>query len=186
MSAVGEKLINEIRRVAQRYPEKTDETSRYVIDGQPQCLVGHALLRLDGEPGFISRLEENGSLAFDRLVDSRTVPELDGIRDDETMWINRVQKAQDLAKTWVNAVNDADEWCARRARKPHSTNHSTNRCMLRGEEIRGVAATATVTCSTWWRHPFRLCCASVPAYSPMTRHSRLLTTSRTGPALPKA
>ncbi|MGH3563490.1 MAG: hypothetical protein ACRDTN_17320 [Mycobacterium sp.] len=110
MSAVGEKLINEIREVARLHPDRTDETSRYVVDGQPQCLVGHALLRLHGGAEFICRLQENCSLMFDRLVDSHALPELHGISGDETMWVNRVQKAQDLANTWAAVVAHADGW----------------------------------------------------------------------------
>ena len=113
MSELGEKLIASVRKFAAERPDyvyrNADDNHPqrsgcvyFTNDGQPSCLIGHALADL----GLLSAQPElfNGSWIANVVkeygweIDSR-----------ELEWLVDVQNYQDALKTWGRAVALADE-----------------------------------------------------------------------------
>ncbi|AAN12764.1 gp124 [Mycobacterium phage Omega] len=104
MSELGQKLINEIRMVAAGNPDYVYEYEegglcRYIMNGQPSCLVGHGLHRL----GLIDAALEPHDYNYSCFEDLEERLDL-GLDSDEVHWVERVQIAQDGGRTWGEAV----------------------------------------------------------------------------------
>lgn len=103
MSEKGAAIIAAIREVAAESPDFVYKgMCQYVVNGQPGCLVGHALWRLGLIDEGIERYNTNDlkikafdlAWAFDRA---------------ELAWLGHVQNRQDRGAPWGVAVKDADE-----------------------------------------------------------------------------
>lgn len=107
MSDAGKKLIAEIRKVVSDNPEfiydNGDHACVYVHDGQPSCLVGHALWNL----GYIDSSAESCSVNSESVGEVLTQLGLE-IDKTESYWLGRVQLTQDLKHPWKFAVDIAD------------------------------------------------------------------------------
>lgn len=113
MSETGQQIIAEIRRVAAENPNGTVPRSGCVYvgnDGNPSCLVGHALVNLDIiDPEAAARRGWNHR-QFALIYNDAFNLDLD---EDEVRWIADAQDAQDLQRSWSEAVACADverEW----------------------------------------------------------------------------
>jgi hypothetical protein len=106
MSALGQKIIAEIRKVAADNPDfiyqaPYGDACFYVFNGQPSCIVGRALWNL----GFIDKTLEKGSdnsIRAHVFLDKHFALDL-----YERDWIDRVQWHQDAKRTWGQAVEVA-------------------------------------------------------------------------------
>ena len=106
MSEIGQKLIDETRKVAEANPRFVyDEAAcRYVKNGKPSCLIGHALWNL----GLINEgFEVNNSNA---IVAWSVLRDL-GVKVScyEEDWLSCAQSSQDSEQSWGRAVTHADE-----------------------------------------------------------------------------
>lgn len=105
MSEFGQRLIEEVRKVAAENPDLDYKAPcLYVKAGKPSCLIGQALWRL----GVIDADFEQDSSNVDgmRGVLDRLSLRVDG---SELEWLCDVQNAQDTWATWGGAIKYADE-----------------------------------------------------------------------------
>lgn len=104
MSELGQKLIEETRKVAAERPDFVYPGQCYYVEhGQPGCILGHVLWNLGIIDEDFSRLDENG------LSIPRAFPKLGiEIDSDEFHWLSRVQHAQDSKQPWGEAIKEAD------------------------------------------------------------------------------
>lgn len=99
---LGAELEAEVRRLAADDPERTAEC-RYVCDGKPMCIVGHALINLDVlSVDVLGRNNLKSIIALNGLVGGL------GIDRDRLHWLEDVQHWQDSGKPWAEAVASAD------------------------------------------------------------------------------
>ena len=115
MSEFGQKLIEETRRVAaERADFVFDGDCLYVCDGEPACLLGHALWNLGVidsalEISYIhisagERLGSNNNVAIRDLADKLGLC----MDESEFAWLEDAQWAQDVGRSWGYAVAYAD------------------------------------------------------------------------------
>lgn len=69
---------------------------RYIVDGQPSCIVGHVLVAAGVEPAEVTRHE--GGAAFS------IVPHLTGWPQEVVDALDSAQKAQDGGLSWGEAL----------------------------------------------------------------------------------
>jgi len=113
MDDIGERLINEVRRLANERPNfvynrpefgSGPAPCRYVHDGQPSCLVGCAAWNL----GLINATIESTSMNVGGVVVLND--ELGfGLSNEHVDWLSTAQSLQDDGATWATAVESADE-----------------------------------------------------------------------------
>lgn len=72
------------------------QTCLYAIDGQPSCLIGHALYRL-GVP--IQKLEEIGAITIETIAHT-----FGPMEDKLVIALNQAQLSQDGGETWGKAL----------------------------------------------------------------------------------
>ncbi|RAV17550.1 hypothetical protein DQP57_00565 [Mycobacterium colombiense] len=109
MSEIGQKLIEETRKVAAEYPDFIfKDICRYVNDGKPGCIVGHALWNL----GMVDETTEGKGFNDDGIwgLDKYLNLNLDPY---EYTWLRAAQDEQDTGAPWGKAVAAADEVAAR-------------------------------------------------------------------------
>lgn len=115
-SELGEKIINAVREAAAKAPDfvYNRETPLgkciYVKNGQPSCLVGHALWAV----GLIDADTEGFSWNDDEI--STVVAQSEWgkqLTDGEVGWLEIVQSEQDSGTAWRYAVRMADDAMAR-------------------------------------------------------------------------
>lgn len=105
MSEIGQKLIEETRKVA---AERSDFVyqgfCQYVDGGKPACLIGHALWNL----GLIDESLEFRGVNEDgvRFITNHLDIALD---DAEESWLTSAQSGQDHGISWGMSVVRADE-----------------------------------------------------------------------------
>lgn len=107
MSEFGEKLIAEVRKVAERNPDhvyaKPSTGCVYVSGGQPSCIVGHALWNLGSIDANMELVPDNTS-GMHGILDHLQI-ELDSRELD---WLIDAQNYQDTRGTWSQAIWRAD------------------------------------------------------------------------------
>lgn len=105
MSEWGAKIIEETRKVATDNPNFLYEgVCRYVIDGRPACLIGHALWNLGLINDTFDATGSNGCTAYGVLEHLG----LD-VTEFEKDWLACAQSFQDSKHTWGDSVQSADE-----------------------------------------------------------------------------
>ena len=105
MSELGQKLIAEVRKVAGERPDFiAPGDCVYVSDGQPSCLIGHALWNL----GLVDENTEYRHLNDEGITAASAFLNLD-IEGLEIDWLSEVQIYQDARFAWSDAVQRADE-----------------------------------------------------------------------------
>lgn len=108
MTEIGERLIGLVRQKAGERPDYVyhapgGDTCAYVVNGEPSCLIGHALFEAGVIDAEFERHEDNCH------VFSFLYPELGlHLSPDELNWIDLVQNAQDANKPWGEAVKVGD------------------------------------------------------------------------------
>ena len=104
MSDIGEKLIEETRKVAAEDPYFIYQgRCQYVIGGQPGCIVGKAAWNL----GLIDATFEG--VAANREGVDTLASELDlDLNSDQEGWLSRAQEWQDNGESWGDSVKYAD------------------------------------------------------------------------------
>ncbi|MBO0676905.1 hypothetical protein JRC04_05470 [Mycolicibacterium sp. S2-37] len=107
MSEFGQKLIATVREVASEKPDFVygDGQCRYVVDGQPSCLIGQALWRLDLIDASIESRDANHD-GIDTLLERLVLDE--DLDEAEVEWLEAAQTRQDNRAPWGVAVGDAD------------------------------------------------------------------------------
>lgn len=106
MSELGEQIIQAVRDIADERSIYTHGgPCRYVFDGEPACLVGHALWRV----GLIDADFERSCWNREGVIDLLDGEAL-GVKCDwpELQWLGAVQDAQDARIAWGEAVDIAD------------------------------------------------------------------------------
>lgn len=105
MSELGQKIIAETRKVAAERPEFVfKDWCQYVADGQPACIMGHALWNL----GLVGPTLEGHAINEDGL--DQILDHLDlAIDEPEREWLLCAQEQQDCEYPWGEAVAYADE-----------------------------------------------------------------------------
>lgn len=105
MSEIGQKIIAAVRDVANNDPGHVyeHEKCRYVVDGRPACLIGHALWNVGLISGDIEKSTCNGE-AVDYVAAFLGL-DIDGSERD---WLSNAQEVQDNGKPWEYAVQQAD------------------------------------------------------------------------------
>jgi hypothetical protein len=112
MTEIGKKLIEIVRRKAGASPDfvygqPNCGYCQYIRNGQPDCIIGHALV----ETGLIDA-------SYEEQVDNgQTLPTIIGdlgveLGKVERVWLSFVQDAQDAKKSWGQAVAEADRHLA--------------------------------------------------------------------------
>jgi len=113
VSDLGQKLIASVRRLASERPgyvyprvnpiKNTAGSCVYVADGQPSCIVGHALweLKLIG-PEFEDHFQNSGGVeeiisALDLSIDAK-----------EITWLSEAQEQQDCGVQWGHVPENVD------------------------------------------------------------------------------
>lgn len=90
MSAVGQALIAEVRRIAAETPDYvySSDQCMYMHEGQPSCIIGKALFNLGYLPNAKAGIEDQGVNTALRIL---------GLEVDanERRWLTAVQFAQD-------------------------------------------------------------------------------------------
>ena len=114
MTEIGQKLIGIVRARAAENPEFVYErqrtpagnfgSCRYVLDGQPSCLIGHALWGAGLIDAFFEEHYCN-TYPFRTLVHELGLQQLD---DNERKWLISVQHHQDDGRSWGTAVEWTD------------------------------------------------------------------------------
>lgn len=113
MSLIGENLIRRVREKAAAEPDRVyqsplpfedDDSCRYVHDGAPSCIIGHALWNA----GLINSAFEWNQYNTDS-VSALTGPLSLDLDKDELTWLADVQWLQDRDTPWGEAVAKADE-----------------------------------------------------------------------------
>lgn len=100
MSELGEKLIGTVREVVAERPDFVYEPGAgcvYVHNGQPSCLLGHALWRLGLITADLSPMT-NG------LGITAGIPGLESLDQSELNWLDLAQGEQDLGSDWAHAL----------------------------------------------------------------------------------
>lgn len=106
MNEFCQKLVDNIRDLAEKFPDKTSECVYFNNDGTPSCIVGHALSSL----GIHAIPEWANTLTFLHLTNDGVLDEVDYTEDEGYVkWVECVQANQDLRETWSKAVSYADE-----------------------------------------------------------------------------
>lgn len=108
MSDTGQKIINEVRLVAAANPDfvyepPDDEGCVYVRDGEPSCLIGHALWRLGYIDAELERHREGPNHNWDGAPDLLDHLGLH-LDDSESEWVAVVQSRQDDGQPWGHTV----------------------------------------------------------------------------------
>lgn len=92
MSDIGQKLIRKVRDIAAARPEyvydDTEDACLYMLDGQPSCIIGHALFQLGYLPDHQVVTESKSASAAARMLGIELDPA-------EKHWLDWVQNAQD-------------------------------------------------------------------------------------------
>lgn len=116
MSLIGDNLIRHVRAKAAAAPDfvyvspnlgnltTADDSCRYVHDGAPSCIIGHALWNA----GLINSAFEWNQYNTDS-VSALTGPLSLDLDKDELTWLADVQWLQDRDTPWGEAVAKADE-----------------------------------------------------------------------------
>lgn len=104
-SALAEAVVE----VANERPDHVYETANtdvclYQVDGQPSCIVGHALARLGAPAELLRTLDSEELTIGSAFVD---VEALERDDKDEAEFLHRVQNAQDIGVPWGEAVRRA-------------------------------------------------------------------------------
>lgn len=91
MSDIGQKLIRKVRDIAAARPEyvydASDEQCFYTLEGQPSCIIGHALFKLGYLPSETYIEGFGAGVALTHLGVA--------LDYDEKRWMDYVQEAQD-------------------------------------------------------------------------------------------
>lgn len=114
MSEIGQKLIAQIREIAAANPDYVYErppsadpdspgSCRYVYNGQPSCIVGHAAWNLKLIDATFEQNRDN-TADVTGLVDALSLE----VDDEERYWIDYAQSYQDNGSTWGNVPGQAD------------------------------------------------------------------------------
>lgn len=124
MSELGQKLIEKVREHAEAQPDFSysppdgQDGCVYVNEGQPSCIVGHALW----DNGLITAALESSDVEMEvghetTILNNVPVSHLllhyglsKELTADEVMWLNKVQLFQDMGYTWSVSVSKADEF----------------------------------------------------------------------------
>lgn len=105
MSELGQQLIAETRKVVEANPDFVySGVCRYVKEGQPSCLIGHALWNLNLIDGTLEDSPHNGNSSWG------IINHLELDVDPESMdWLSYAQSRQDSGYyTWAGAISEAD------------------------------------------------------------------------------
>jgi hypothetical protein len=82
---------------------------RYVIDGQPACIVGDILINDVGLDPQILETDELNSSSSDLVLDVLTEQGLIDIKDDALTMLSVAQDMQDRHEPWGAAVEEAKQ-----------------------------------------------------------------------------
>lgn len=107
MSEFGQQLIEETKKVAANNPDfvyKKERGCVYVRNGQPSCLIGHALWNLGLIDASLETCSDNES-GVEEIIDALHL-NVDG---DEQVWLDNAQSSQDIGKSWGQAISLADK-----------------------------------------------------------------------------
>lgn len=114
MTTTINEIITTIRTLAAEQPDRRSDCA-YLHDETPECIVGHALLKLD--PAFREHLDgANNYMGFrEVLLELRraglvATPEGGAEQAEDARgegWICTVQALQDGGRTWEEAVAEA-------------------------------------------------------------------------------
>lgn len=116
MSDIGEKLIDETRKVAAANPDFVYEreprgdgseflkSCAYVRNNQPSCIVGHALWNL----GLINGELESSSRNEDSVEEILSHLHIN-VDEGEGFWLTEVQNWQDCKTPWKDSITAADD-----------------------------------------------------------------------------
>ena len=103
-------LIEKMREAAAEKPDYIAKT-KYVVDGEPECIVGVALAKLGVTVEELQGLQA-GSISCP-TVKAATVQafleERFGVDANVLQWVFWVQRRQDQAEPWGMAVRRADD-----------------------------------------------------------------------------
>ncbi len=109
MSELGQKIIAETRKVAAGNPDfvyqKISGACKYVRNGNPDCIIGHALWNV----GLIDAdcpWDGYGVSSISNVI--RDVDWGKGLDSDEVGWLSIVQDSQDTGYSWREAIAKAD------------------------------------------------------------------------------
>lgn len=107
MSVNGMKLIAEIRSVAAQFPDRRGRVDKcvYVLNGEPECLIGKALWNLGWIDSSFADQNDNHQV-WSKMREC--IPQAQEITKIENKWISNVQSQQDSRRTWANAVATID------------------------------------------------------------------------------
>lgn len=109
MSSIGENLIRFVREKAAAHPEFIYDNSslcKYVAEGKPSCLIGHALWKAGLIGPYFERNDRN-KVAFGHIAMHLGL----SLDPAEMAWLRRVQFLQDSGNAWAAAVSGADKRC---------------------------------------------------------------------------
>jgi len=112
MSEIGQSIIKAVREKAAENPlfvyDVGADFCKYVIDGQPSCLIGHALWDLH----IIDANLENAYEGYYNNIDVQDLFTHLGTRLDpeEVGWLTLAQQSQDAKSPWGKAVDWADNF----------------------------------------------------------------------------
>ncbi len=108
MSLIGENLIRLVRETAAGRPDFVNNLNgglcKYVVDGEPSCLIGQALWKADLIGPTFERNERN-SVAFGHISVHLGL----ALDQAEINWLRQVQYLQDSGIAWGVAVSGADK-----------------------------------------------------------------------------
>lgn len=117
------RVIDELRRLGQAYPDRVAKCCLFGPDGKiPECIVGHAFINVgvevamdaDSEPGLDANLVTPDGLVVGHSSDTIEMMHFKkiGLRqptEKQLRWAFDVQSAQDSGYPWGEAVRSADE-----------------------------------------------------------------------------
>ena len=101
-------IQQEIIKLANEHPDQTAKCEYFNMQGDPVCIVGHAMSRLGASADVFRSISIN-SAAFraSRVLDAA------GVEDGDIHiieWIDTVQAVQDEGETWSEAVALANDY----------------------------------------------------------------------------
>ena len=108
MSELGQKIIAEVRKVADAnpffvYPREALTSCQYLRDGQPSCLIGHALWNLN----LINSDWDGDNWSLSDI--SHVVKRMDWpLETGEIEWLYLAQQSQDSGYDWARSILRAD------------------------------------------------------------------------------
>jgi hypothetical protein len=85
--------------------DRGSERCLYVKDGQPSCLVGHALVKQGWPIADVASLDSDGGIPIAARTLNRVYPDL--VSPNAARIFSRAQIAQDGGETWGSALNAA-------------------------------------------------------------------------------